>query len=349
MKVVFFTQGRRTPSSRFRAEQLVPGLEGRGIGCTVLPPYPSLQGELDRAWPRGAWRALWKPLGVLSRARQLPRADEHDVVVIQRPLMPYASTVFERRVTRRRPAIFDFDDAIFHHAWGFGGVKVRRIVDLCQHVVVGNQYLADFVARPAKTTIIPTVLDTDRWLPRPPPEGPFTIGWTGLSSNLRELRPLVPVLAEVLRATRGRLLVVVDQAPPAWLRGLPVEYAAWHPSTEVTALDAVDVGIMPLRDTPFNRGKCAFKLLQYMAREIPVVGSPVGANRDIVRHGVDGFLASGGDDWRRALLDLASDPNLRRRFGEAGRARVEAGFSVRAVLPRYVSVFSAVAAGGARC
>jgi glycosyltransferase involved in cell wall biosynthesis len=341
LRVAFFTQGEAVPASRFRVAQLVPALSAH-VTCTVLPASPSVYGDVASGRLRGPWRKLAQPLSVVSRLRQLDEIERHDVIYVQRPLTQYPTAALERFAARRRPVVFDFDDAIFHTGWGLDARKVRHIIAAARHVVVGNRYLAEFVADPGKTTIIPTVIDAQRYAPRPEPDGPFTIVWTGLSRNLAELAPYAPALRRVLAETGGRMVVISERHDPALLPDVPVEHVTWSPDAEVAGLAAGHVGVMALADTPYNRGKCGFKLIQYMARAIPVVASPVGANRDIVRDGVDGFHAVTLADWEDRLRTLARDAALRRRLGAAARARVEADYSVSAVVPRYLEVFASV-------
>lgn len=339
VRVVFYTQGARVPAARFRVEQLIPQLS-KHVKCTVLPASPSVYGDHERF--RGSWRALAKPFSVLGRVRQLDALDHHDVVWLQRPLTEYFTSILERYVARKKPMVFDFDDAIFHNRWGLEARKLREIIAAADHVVAGNAYLAEFVGLPASTTLIPTAVDERRYTPRPDPEGPFTIVWTGMSHNLRELAPYAPSLRRVLAETGGRLVIVADRLDASFLHGMRVELTPWSPETEVRALAAGHVGVMPLADTRYNRGKCAFKLIQYMARAIPVVASPVGANREVVREGVEGLFATTPDDWAERLLALARDRELRIRMGNAGRRRVEEAYSVTAVIPRYLEVLRAV-------
>lgn len=339
MRVAFFTQGKRVPAARFRVDQLIPALREH-VDCKVLPATPSVYGDMTGV--TGRWRMLAKPLSVLSRAYQLGAIVDADVVWMQRPMIEYFTAVFERVAARRRPTVFDFDDAIFNNRWGFEAHKIRRIVDAVSHVVVGNAHLAEFVDRPDKTTIIPTVVDEQRYAPRDDPDGRFTIVWTGMSHNLRELAPHAGALRRVLAETQGRLVIVADRLDAPFLADLPVEFVPWSPQVEVSALGAGHVGVMPLADTPYNRGKCAFKLIQYMARGIPVVASPVGANREVVRDDVDGLFAATEDQWAERLLALARDRALRIRLGAAGRRRVEDVYSVTAVVPRYLEVLRAV-------
>lgn len=336
--VAFFTQGLRTPSSRFRVEQLLPALQERGLRCAVYAANPSNQGE-TRHWspPPGSLRKMLRVAAVPVRVCQLPRALQHDVVVFQKPLLPFPSARLERAVARRRPCVFDLDDALYLKP---GGRRwIAEIVDACAYTIAGSQHLAEQIAAPERTLVVPTVVDTARYAQRPPPSGQFTIGWTGIAHNLQELEPLVPVLQSVLRRTGGRLLLVAERFPAPWLRSLPVEAVAWSPEAELAALDRVHVGLMPLANTEFNQGKCAFKLIQYMARGIPVVASPIGANREVVRHGVHGFLATTPAEWSEALQALHADPDAALAMGLEARRRIEAEYSVQAVIGRYVQLF----------
>lgn len=341
--VLFFTQGRRVPSSRFRVQQIVPRLRDAGWPCTIAAPHPSVHGDIGWSWVHGKRRELLRPLSVISRLFALPHIHNHEIVFIQRPLVRYGTIALEMLVTRWRPSIFDMDDALFHNAFGLEGIQIRRIVDRVRHVIVGNSYLADFVNRPEKTTIIPTVVDTDRYQPRPDPDGQFTIGWTGISSNLRELDLIAKPLARVLAETKGKLLIVADRCDVPWLKKLPMEFVRWSPQTEVDALSRVHVGIMPLVDRPYNRGKCGFKLIQYMARGIPVVATPLGANAEIVRDGVDGWHARSPERWVEALIEMARNPERRQRSGIVARERIEQHYSIDAVVPLYLEVLERVA------
>lgn len=344
IRVAFFTQGVRTPSARFRVEQLLPSLAERAIDSTILPASPSNQGELARyAPPPGLRREVLRAAAVPARIAQLRHYRDHDVAFIQKPLIFYPTSVLERWLSKRLPTVFDVDDAIHLKHAGLGRHHLRGIVDTVERVIVGNAHLAEVVDRPEKVTIIPTVVDSSRYTLRPDPERPFTIGWTGLSHNLAELEPLVPVLKSVLRETGGKLLLLSERFDAPWIRELPVEAMSWSPENEVAALGAVHVGLMPLRDTPFNRGKCGFKLIQYMARGIPSIAPPVGANREILRDGVDGFLANDLGEWRDALMALARAPERRAAMGRAARARVEERYSVSAVTPKYVELFRRLA------
>jgi glycosyltransferase involved in cell wall biosynthesis len=340
-KVAFYAQGLRTPSSRFRVQQLLPALTAAGLECTVYAANPSNQGETRHWSPPASLRGVMRWGALLSRLSQLPRARRHDVLVFQKPLLPFKSALFERRLGCLKPCVFDLDDALYLKK---GGRQwIQRNAQACTRVIAGNAHLAEQLGVPERTLIIPTVVDSERYSLRPLPERPFTIGWTGIAHNLSELEPLVPVLRRVLKETRGRLLLVSERFPAAWIKELPVDTVQWTPEVEVEALARLHVGIMPLVDTPFNRGKCGFKLLQYMARGVPVVASPVGVNAEIVRPGAEGFLATRPEDWESALLQLHRDTDAAARMGQSARARVVAEYSVQAVSGRYVELFRSLA------
>ncbi|MBW2732922.1 MAG: glycosyltransferase family 4 protein [Deltaproteobacteria bacterium] len=329
--VVFFTQGVNVPSSRFRVGQFLPHFEAAGVRSTLLPARPSTQGDVPWRWAHGRRRALFKPLSIVSRLIDLPKIRNHDVVFLQRPLLKYYTTILEKIVTTFKRTILDFDDAIFNNLLGLESWRLRRIIELVDHVIVGNQHLYDFVDEPRKTTIIPTVVDTRRYQMRPDPVGRFTLGWTGVSSNLKELRLIAKPLRRVLAATGGELLIISDRISESWLRELPLRFVRWSPTVEAEALAAVHVGLMPLKHTHYNEGKCGFKLIQYMARGIPAVATPIGANKQIVRHGIDGFLADSDRAWEEALLELWRSGDVRRAMGERARVRVESDYSIDAV------------------
>jgi glycosyltransferase involved in cell wall biosynthesis len=163
--------------------------------------------------------------------------------------------------------------------------------------------------------------------------GGRTAVWIGLPGNLQYLEPLRGALAEVARRVPGFRLRIVSSRFPAWDE-VPIEAVPWRPGIETEALPGADIGLMPLADDEFTRGKCAFKLLQYMAAALPCVASPVGANREVVVDGVTGRLASTADEWQRALLDLLGDAALRARLGAAGRERVARQYDLAVVVGR---------------
>jgi glycosyltransferase involved in cell wall biosynthesis len=340
VKVLFFVQGENVPSSRFRAFQLLPALREAGVQCEALATNPSLHGDWKNKKIPQPFKEIFRPWSVVERLRQLPSAKDYDLVVIQKPLIRYGSIYLEKKLSQEIPCIYDLDDALFHNLGGLCGFQLKRIMPWMSHLVAGNQYIADYFQAPHKTSIIPTVVDTDRYALRPYPTGEFRLCWTGLASNIPELQIILPALKNVLKNTNGKLILVSNATKPVrWLSDLPVEYVRWSPETEVKALESAHVGLMPLRDTPYNRGKCGFKLIQYMARGIPVVTHPVGANKSIVRHGVDGYWANTLQEWEKHLLSFYEEPQTAKEMGQNAREQILQHFSLKSVVPKWLQVF----------
>jgi glycosyltransferase involved in cell wall biosynthesis len=342
VRVVFFVQGERVPAARARGFVIARALAAEGLECDVRVPRPSVYGDTSLPWPLNLPRPLYTPFAALARLPQLRDLRDDDVVYFQRPMTELPTTWFERRAARGRRAIFDFDDAIFERR--SNRRKFPALVALADRVVAGSAYLAAATKAPGKTTVIPTAVDADRFAYQRPREArgkDVVVGWTGLDINYRQLLHALPGLRRALERTGARFLAISNAPPPAELAPLRPEFVRWRPETEIEDLARIDVGVMPLPDGPIERGKCAYKLIQYMALGRPGVASPVGANVDVVTDGVDGFLPADDAAWERAIVALVEDPSLRRAVGERARARVEAAYSVRAVVPLYKDVIAA--------
>ena len=278
-------------------------------------------------------------------ALKMPRSA---LVVIEYELLPWLPAVLERWLAWRGfRMVLDYDDAIFHqydahpNPWvrRLLGRKIATVMRLAHTVVAGNAYLADYARRAGarRVVVIPTVIDLLRYpvVERAHHTEVFTIGWIGSPSTARYLQGVAPALAQV--CADGRAMVRLIGAGSADLRGVPVDAIPWREETEVDEIRRCDVGIMPLPDEPWARGKCGFKLIQYMACGLPVVASPVGVNQQIVEHGVNGFLAQTPQEWVTALDTLRNDPALRARMGAAGRRKVETTYCLQVTAPQYVS------------
>ena len=326
MRALFLIEGWISPAPRYRVLQYLDFLRSRGVECEVR----SLHRERYPLFYR--WPIVGKLYKTLVRGRrwfQIGDAEQFDVVLQQRLTLPFSSAV-ERRLFRINPrVIFDFDDALYRTERGPDARRMRvfnAVVGGSHTVVAGSRYLADRCRREA--TVIPTVVDTERYRPREHRARPVTIGWIGTYSNLDNLRDIVPSLARVLeRFPDSRFHVVSDQNPKPELPRY--EFTRWTKEAEIAGLQSFDIGIMPLRDTPWNRGKCAFKLIQYMAVGIPAVASAVGANVDVVLDGQTGFLVQDGTSWEDALMRLLEEPKLRAMMGSAGRRRCVECYSVQ--------------------
>jgi glycosyltransferase involved in cell wall biosynthesis len=334
------------PGQRYRIEQWAPHLLSLGVEVTLFP-FLSPRGM---ATLHGAGNLTLKALetgrGYLRRASQLLRLGAYDVAYVYRELALLAPAWLEAGLSRRRPFVFDFDDAIYlpaasrANAWAAALKSPRKTAALCRlgaHVTVGNESLATY-ARPLarSVTVIPSTIDTEHYVVRDRPANPRPIvGWTGSVTTIPHLEALAPVLSN-LRGLLPYDLRVIGGMPV--LPNVEVQTLPGRAETEVEDLRPLDVGLMPLPDDEWSRGKCGMKALQYMALGIPPVVSPVGVNAVIVRDGVNGFHARNDNEWIGKLLLLLRDPELRRRLGAEARRTVEEGYSARVQAPRMAQV-----------
>ena len=353
MKVLALTPGPMhvSPGQRYRIEQWEPTLNERGI---TLTHAPFLGPELGDVLYRPG-HTLEKAAGISAACvRQLGtivRAGAFDLVYLFREAALIGPAFIERLIALRgTPILFDFDDAVFvryrspsNPFWGrlkFPG-KTATLCRKARLVMAGNAYLADYASRyNDDVTVIPTTIDTDVYRPdRRQSRGGdvVTIGWTGSHSTAQHLKRIVPALTELARARPFRFVVVGAEAPE--IPGVDVVGRTWSAAREVEDLSDIDIGIMPLPDEPWTRGKCGFKALQYMGLGIPAVVSPVGVNTEIVTDGENGFLADSDDEWIDRLSRLMKDPELRETLGAAARKTVEARYSARVVAPRVSELF----------
>lgn len=329
IKVTALTSGKNDPASRYRVRQFVGPLRGHGV--EVAEHYP----------PIGKYRLKHAPpLGLLARLPGLLAARSSDVTWFSRELVAGRSTL-ERFAGRRR--VFDVDDAIWLER---KNPFSEEIVRHCHGVTAGNRFLADHYANlGARVWVVPTCVDTDALRPAPRREkSKWTVGWIGTWWNMRYVRAVEEPLADFLaRHGDAELLIVCDGKPS--FGKIPAgrwRFARWSAEREVALVQEMDAGIMPLADTDWERGKCAFKMLQYMATGLPVVVSPVGANREVLGKGEVGFAATDAGDWHTALVRLYEDREGASRMGAEGRRVVEEHYSVRRAAPLLAGIFREV-------
>ena len=320
-RVLFLADGLGAVSCRFRIFQYLPYLRKIGLHAEV--------GDLH-APVRDRWRLLRS-------------ASAFDSVCVHRTLL---NPIEHRWLRRWAPYyVFDFDDAIMfrdssHRRFASRRRRRRfgRMVRGARAVIAGNAYLADWAARYThNVALIPTSIElaahAQAYAHR---DGEPTIGWMGTRTNLIYLRAIAPALARVASLHQNiRLKIVADDFVD--VPGIPVVRTRWSMAGELDDLRSFDVGIMPLPDDPWTRGKCAVKVLQYFAAGVPVVCSPVGASREIVEHGRNGYFARSEDEWVERLSELLADATLRRQFGAAGRDAVAERYSVHANIGRLVA------------
>lgn len=356
-KILLLTRyDRLGASSRVRFLQFLPGLAQRGFEVDVSP-------LLDDVYVRSLYGGQGSGVrGIVGayvrRTAALMRRRRYDLIWLEKEALPWIPAGIEALMRRGVPFVVDLDDAWFHryehHAYAAVRLPLRGKIDAVMRaasvVVAGNEYVAERArsAGARRIEVIPSVVDMARYPPEvmdrmPHPGGPIVVGWIGIPLNVHYLKRIEPAFRR-FASTRDVRLRVVGARAPAEFAGLPVDAYAWSEGKEVDRIDGFDIGIMPLDDTPWEQGKCAYKLIQMMAAGKPVIASPVGANRRVVRHGVNGFLADTPEEWTAAFQQLATDPGLRIRMGLEARRTVAEDYTLAGVLPRLATVLSEAAA-----
>lgn len=356
MKALILTRYERSgASSRLRLIQYAESLASLGLTSSLEPFFDD--SYLHRLYS-GHSNIRPALAGYARRTGQLIRAGRADLIWLEKEALPWLTWAIERALLPRAvPLVVDYDDAVFHRydlhrspfVRRFLGRKLDKLMASASLVTAGNRYLADRAraAGAPYVEIVPTVVDLTAYPRRPKPysENATTIGWIGTPSTWTEyMGPMMPLLTNAAEATGARITAVgAGRAAAAHplLDNLP-----WTEESEVAQIHAMDIGIMPLTDTPWARGKCGYKLIQYMACGVPVVASPVGVNAEIVEHGMNGFLASTEAEWVDALNTLLRDPALRERMGKAGRRKVERDYALQVWGPRVAQMLRDVANGG---
>ena len=338
-------------SSRVRYLQYLGEFEAQGWTVEARPLFSNAYLEALYA---GYGRSREAVFGYVQRLHALVSARRFDILIIEKELFPFLPALFEWLFARLGvPYLVDYDDALFHRYDLHRRAIVRRLlgrkIDAVMRnaavVVAGNEYLAERArsAGARRIEIIPSVVDTKRYRPASPRLGGIpVVGWIGTPKTSRYLEPLLPVF-ERLRSEMPARFVAVG-AREADFAGTPVEAWEWSEATEVSSIQQFDIGIMPLQDSPWERGKCGYKLIQYMSCGLPVVASPVGVNTQIVVEGQNGYLVETLDDWREKLaMLLKMPPSIRAEVGKSGREQVETRYSLQSQAPRFLEAVASAA------
>jgi len=321
-------------STRHRYLQFIPYLEDAGYKVTVSPLFDNNylrmkhQGTGDL---RNYLQAIWYRLKLLTTIRS------YDLVLLYKEAFPYVPAVYEYLLASLGVRyLVDFDDAVHeqytHHKnpvvrFLLSG-KIRNVIRNAAGVIVCNRCLEGYASRyHSRVNLVPTVVDESRFVPRKQ-QKPSTgiIGWIGSPSTARYLLEIQSPLKRVQELTGCRIVII--GSGKVRLNSIKAEYIAWDIKTEIDWIQSFSVGIMPLTDDPWSRGKCGFKLIQYLACGVPVVASPVGVNEEIVETGVSGYLATSEDEWEAAMIKLLTDDTVRESMSRAGRKKVETCYSL---------------------
>lgn len=338
IEVTALTAGEFDPSRRFRVCQFVDGLRTRGVDVTELHPFFSKYA----AAPIAQLGFIWTAGKILARMPGLAAARSADITWLQRELIPGRYTL-ERYAGRR--ILLDIDDAVWMDR--HGAKAIEQVAKHSAGVIAGNNFLGDFFQqRGVRVWIVPTSVDTGRWQPSPVNDSDkWTIGWSGTSSNLKYLCSIEEPLAAFLdRHPETELLVVSDSAPK--FKRIPDvrwRFEQWSPATEVDLVQQMNVGLMPLAVTDWERGKCGLKMLTYMAVGVPTIATPVGISEEIMRRSAVGIAAASNQNWYQALETLHQNRALASQMGQAGRKVVEAEYSVEHNVGKLADIFQQVA------
>ncbi|MCK0171436.1 glycosyltransferase family 4 protein [Aliiroseovarius sp. S1123] len=344
-------------SSRLRTMQYLPALTSEGFNVQVAPFF-------DDAYLHALYSgqgAKGSKLGYVSqRIRQMRTYPQPDLIWLEYEALPWAPWMIERSfLPRGVPIVSDYDDAVFHRydknrrgtVRSILGDKIGRVMAASALVMAGNRYIANYAERfdAPRLEMVPTVVDLDLYTidPKARNTDDLRVGWIGTPETWEAFaNPIHHVLDPLLAKHRALFRAVGAAMQPATSGTL--EILPWTEETEVSLIQSMDIGVMPLPNTDWARGKCGYKLIQYMACGLPVVASPVGVNSEIVEHGVNGFLAETDPEWRSAIETLLADGELRRRMGAAGRRKVEEHYSLQVWGPRVAQMLRSVADEGAR-
>lgn len=342
----------KVPGQRFRFEQYLDYLAANGFNIT----FSNLLNEKDYSfyYKRGNYlkKAVLVLKSIVKRYKEVKSASKYDLIFIFREGFLLGNTYFERQFAKKSKVIFDYDDAIWitstvseNNKWLWflkNPNKTRRIIEVSKMVFAGNQYLADYAKQfNNDIVIVPTTINTNEYIPAKKPENEkICIGWSGSFSTIVHFTTCLNALKIIKTKYGDRVYFKVIGSEDYYNAELNISGLPWRKETEIKDLQEIDIGIMPLPNDEWAKGKCGLKGLQYMSLEIPTIMSPVGVNTEIIKDGENGFLASDTEDWVKKLSLLIDSDVLRKKMGRNGRETVVLGFSVEANKNLYLKYFT---------
>lgn len=336
-------------SNRYRVEQFLPYLKKNNIQYRLRPFWSSPAFKILYAKGKLARKICYFIAGTLRRLIDLCSLWRYDIVFIHRESFPLGGATFERfALLWHKPIIYDFDDAIFLPSVSTSNSfierfkdpgKVATIIKYSSHIITGNEYLADFARHFNKHVIvIPTSFDTDTYAPSPKTrKETITIGWIGSPTTLAFLEPLKTTMITLAqRFPNVRFKIVggelnVPNCPS-------IINKPWNLTEEISDVRSFDIGIMPMPDNAWTKGKCGFKAILCMSMAIPCVCSPVGVNTEIIREGFNGYLATSDAEWTDKLSTLIQNDALREKIGAQARITVEKNYSLQITAPQFIGI-----------
>ncbi|MHA1729907.1 MAG: glycosyltransferase family 4 protein [Promethearchaeota archaeon] len=372
MRILFFIESRKkSPSSRYRVMHIIPYLEEKGVRCRIIQGVPGKYFFFNSSnnYLNLIVNAFLLIIKTFTICLQIPLILWADIIVIQRELVVY-NLIYPEKIIQlvKKKIVFDFDDAIYLRAENpedlvnkskfletlvQKSLRIKETIKNSNQVIVGNTYIAQYAKQFNKNvSIIPSVIDTREYFPPKAQSFNYSnnknkiiIGWMGTYSNLKFLSELSSVLKQVHKQhPYTQLLISTDQFLYKELleKAIPTKYIRWTSDNELKTLQSFDIGIMPLKDDEWTRGKCGFKLIQYMATGVPAIASAVGVNNEIIKNGINGFLVNNKLEWKTKLSRLINDKKLRNKFGQEGRKTVEQKYSIHCILPKLINIYKSV-------
>jgi glycosyltransferase involved in cell wall biosynthesis len=353
-KVLIITNHRpdRSPGQRFRFEQYLNYLSSEGF----VFEWDHLLDEKDDAifYSKSLIKKTLLFIKLISiRLKTLRKVSKYDAVFIFREAFVVGGAFFEKQIAKRNSnIIFDFDDAIWlnnvseqnkRFEWLKSYSKTKDIIALSKTIIAGNAYLAEYAKQFNNNVhIIPTTIDTKYHVKKNTQsnKNSINIGWTGTASTLKYFEDLLPVLQKLKLEFKEQINFIIIVDIDKYYPEIDSRTVLWNKSSEIIDLNKIDIGIMPLPNTEWAKGKCGFKGLQYMSLGIPTVMSPVGVNNTIITHKKNGFLAENEEDWITTLKILVLNSELREQIGQMGQTTIEEHYSVSANKKNYLTAFS---------
>ncbi len=347
MRVLFLNKyTARGPSSRYRVLQFLPYLDQRQVRYTVHALHDDHY--LASRYSGGGTSPFYLARRTMSRLGVLTHASFFDLVFIQKEIFPHLIDMPEWFLARAGVRyVVDLDDAIhLMYRDGLMKGKIPRVLSHASLVLAGNRYLEDYARKYNENVVyFPTVVDTDKTYPRDSADTKdVVVGWIGTPETVKYLTAIMPAVEIAASQTPLSLLVVGAAVPP--VNKIKAISKAWSEATEANDLRAMDIGVMPLADDEWSKGKCALKLIQYMSAGVASVTSPAASAPEFVRDGENAFLARDANEWRDRIAVLAGSAELRRDMGKRARTTVEADYSLRVWGPRFVDALEWAAGDG---
>ena len=351
MKIFFFTNYSTIgPSSRYRIYNYIEKYEKNGIKCK----YKYFWGDYylkniitEKNYIARSLKLLfYYPFCVFRRFLSISLVLNYDIIHIERDFCPGIPPIGEYIITRilNKKMIYELDDAVYLTNIPAG--KTEEVMRLASGIIAGNEILAEYANRfNTNVLIIPTAIDTEKYYLEKEriqkTEQTVTIGWIGTYTTLKYLDILKTVFEQLAKKYDFKLNVICNNRLE-WNNNIKLNNIQWQLNFYIQELCKFDVGVMPLNDTEWEKGKCGFKLVQYMGVGLPIIASAVGVNKEIITHGENGFLANNEEEWYKYLEMLIVDKNLRKRMGEYGLNMVEKNYSINSNYSKLISFFTKI-------